>query len=157
MPESCGTKDSTEITPKASLVGFWFFGKLEFGKISSEGAKRALERPQGGGDGYGAFLKTRTLEATPRNCFDVVWVANGPKRSMGHVMGPKKLIFLIRDIDDLTVAGASVESCQFVVLRSLRGRLGSVLYTCKRLRRIRRRFKHFWSNSLSRPLALAIF
>ena len=25
------------------------------------------------------------------------------------------------------------------------GRLGSVLYTCNRLRRVRRRFKHFWS------------
>ena len=32
--------------------------------------------------------------------------------------GPKKLIFLIRDIDDATRAGASVEICQFVVLRS---------------------------------------
>ena len=38
------------------------------------------------------------------------------------------------------------------------GRLGSVLYTCKRLRRIRRRFKHFWPIlSLSSPLGLAIF
>ena len=39
--------------------------------------------------------------------------------------GPKKLIFLIRDIDDAAMAGASVESCRFVVLRSPRGRLGS--------------------------------
>ena len=30
--------------------------------------------------------------------------------------GPKKLIFLIREIDDATMTGASVESCQFVVL-----------------------------------------
>ena len=40
--------------------------------------------------------------------------------------GPKKIIFLIRDIDDLTMAAAPVEFCQFVVLRSPRGRLGSV-------------------------------
>ena len=44
----------------------------------------------------------------------------GPKRAMGRAGGPKKLIFLIRDIDDATMAGASVESCQFVVLRCLR-------------------------------------
>ena len=63
---------------------------------------------------------------------------------MGHVLGGEKNIFLIRDIDDATImAGASAESCRFVVLRSPRGRLGSVLYTCKRLRRIRHRFKHF--------------
>jgi len=30
--------------------------------------------------------------------------------------GPKKLIFLIREIDDAAMAGASVESCRFVVL-----------------------------------------
>ena len=39
--------------------------------------------------------------------------------------GPKKLIFLIRDIDDATMTAAPVESCRFVVLRSPRGRLGS--------------------------------
>ena len=55
------------------------------------------------------------------------------------------------------MAGASVESCQYVVLRSPWGRLGSVLYTCKRLHRMRRRFKHFWPISLSRPLRLGIF
>ena len=38
--------------------------------------------------------------------------------------GPKKLIFLIREIDDPTRAAAPVEFCQFVVLRSPRGRLG---------------------------------
>ena len=54
-------------------------------------------------------------------------------------------------------AAAPVESCQSLPNRSPWGRLGSVLYTCKRLRRIRRRFKHFWSISLSRPLGLAIF
>ena len=54
--------------------------------------------------------------------------------------GPKKLIFLIRDIDDATRAGASMESCRFVVLRSPRGRLGSELDMGCRLRRVRERF-----------------
>ena len=48
-----------------------------------------------------------------------------------------------RDIDGPAMAGASVESCRCVVLRSRGGFLGSVLYTCNRLRRIRRRFNHF--------------
>ena len=39
--------------------------------------------------------------------------------------GAKKFNFLIRDIDDATRAGASMESCRFVVLRSPWGRLGS--------------------------------
>ena len=39
------------------------------------------------------------------------------------------------------MTAASVESCQFVVLTSPRGRLGSVPYTCNRLRRLRRRFQ----------------
>ena len=52
---------------------------------------------------------------------------------------------------------APVESCQSPPKRSPWGRLGSVLDTCKRLRRMRRRFKHFWPISLSRPLGLAIF
>ena len=55
------------------------------------------------------------------------------------------------------MAAAAVESCQSLRNRSPWGRLGSVLYTCNRLRRMRRRFNHFWSISLSRPLALAIF
>jgi len=53
----------------------------------------------------------------------------------------KKLIFLIREIDDATIAGASVESCQFVTRRSLGGRSESSLDTCNRLRRVRRRFQ----------------
>ena len=64
--------------------------------------------------------------------------------------GPKKIFFLIRDIDDATMAGASVESCQSLPKRSPWGRLGSVLYTCKRLHRMRQRFKHFWSISLNK-------
>ena len=38
------------------------------------------------------------------------------------------------------MAGASVESCQFVVLRSPWDRLGSVLDLCNRLRRMRGSF-----------------
>ena len=51
--------------------------------------------------------------------------------------GAKKIIFLIRDIDDATLAGASMETCQFVVLRSPWGRLGSLLDVRKRLHRTR--------------------
>ena len=46
-------------------------------------------------------------------------------------------------IDDATKAGASMESCRFVAPGSLRGRTGSVLYTCNRLQRMRGRF-HRW-------------
>ena len=53
--------------------------------------------------------------------------------------GPKKLIFLIRDIDDATMAGASVESCQFVVPALSWSRLGSVLDVRNRLHRTRGR------------------
>ena len=63
--------------------------------------------------------------------------------------GAKKIIFLIRDIDDATLAGATVESCQFVVLRSPRARLGSRLYMFSRLHRMRRRIQHILANSLS--------
>ena len=59
---------------------------------------------------------------------------------MGHLLGSKKINFLIREIDDATMAGASVKSCRFVVLRSPRGRLGSVLDVGTRLRRVRGRF-----------------
>ena len=38
--------------------------------------------------------------------------------------GAKKLIFLIREIDDATMTAASMEFCRFVVLRSLGGRSG---------------------------------
>ena len=57
--------------------------------------------------------------------------------------GPKKLIFLIREIGDAAMAGAPVETCRFVVLRSPRGRLGSVKYIFNRLRRMRGRFHRY--------------
>ena len=61
---------------------------------------------------------------------------------MGHVLRGENNIFLIRDIDDATImAGASAESCRFVVLRSPRGRLGSVLDMRNRLRRMRGGFQ----------------
>ena len=56
---------------------------------------------------------------------------------MVHVLGGKQEFFLIREIDDATVAGASVETCQFVVLRSPWGRLGSLLDVRKLLHRTR--------------------
>ena len=66
-------------------------------------------------------------------------------------------IFGERDMTIRSMTAAPVESCQSPPIRCPWGRLGSVLYTCNRLRRIRRRFNHFWSISLSRPLGLAIF
>ena len=54
--------------------------------------------------------------------------------------GLQKLIFLIRDIDDLTMAAASVNSCRFVARRSPGGRIGSVLDVRKRLHRVRHPF-----------------
>ena len=51
--------------------------------------------------------------------------------------GPKKLIFLLREIDDRAMTAAPAESCQFVAPRSPRSRLGSVLDVRKRLHRTR--------------------
>ena len=55
--------------------------------------------------------------------------------------GAKKFNFVIRDIDDATMAAASMESSQFLVLRSPGGRLGSVLDVRNRLRRVRGGFR----------------
>ena len=49
------------------------------------------------------------------------------------------------------MAAAPVEICQFVVPRSLGGRLGSYLYMVSRLHRMRRRFEGLSANSLSTP------
>ena len=64
--------------------------------------------------------------------------------------GPKKLIFLIREIDDAAMAGASVESCQSLPERSPRGLLGSVLDVGSRLHRTRGRF-HRWIHMSTGP------
>ena len=78
--------------------------------------------------------------------------ANSSKRSMGHVLGAEKGNFLFAAEGALrSVAAAPVESCQSLPNRCPWGRLGSVLDTCTRLHRIRRRFNHFWSISLSSP------
>ena len=58
-----------------------------------------------------------------------------------RIGGRKNFFFLIREIDDATMAAASVESCQFVVLRCPRGGLGSSRDMCNRLRRMRGRFQ----------------
>ena len=76
-------------------------------------------------------------------CFSIFRFATGPKRSMGRLLGDENVIFLIRDFDDATRAGAPVESCQFVVLEVARRALGSVLDVGKRRRRMRGRF-HRW-------------
>jgi hypothetical protein len=54
--------------------------------------------------------------------------------------GPKKLIFLMRDIDGPAMTAASVESCRFVAPRSPGGRFWSVVDMRNRLRRMRGRF-----------------
>ena len=64
--------------------------------------------------------------------------------------GPKNVIFLIRDFDDATRAGAPVESYQFVVLEVARRTLGSVLDVGKRRRRMRGRF-HRWMQIKTGP------
>ena len=48
------------------------------------------------------------------------------------------------------MAATPVESCQSLPNRSPWGRLGSVLYTCKRLHRTRRRFEQSWPISLDK-------
>ena len=55
------------------------------------------------------------------------------------------------------MAAAPVKSCQSPPKRCPCGRLGSVLYTCKRLRRMHRRFKHFWPKALSRQRSFSKF
>ena len=57
---------------------------------------------------------------------------------------------MVRGADDATMAGASMETCQFVVLRSPRGRLGSVLVACNRLDRMRGR-SHRWIHISTGP------
>ena len=64
--------------------------------------------------------------------------------------GTKNVIFLIRDFDDATRAGAPVESYQFVVLEVARRTLGSVLDVGKRRRRMRGRF-HRWMQIKTGP------
>ena len=71
--------------------------------------------------------------------------------------GPKKIIFLIRDIDGPATTAAPMESCRFAARRSPWGRFGSAVVACKRLHRTRRRFKHILANSLSRQRSFSKF
>ena len=98
-----------------------------------EGKKSLLSRSASG---------RKTLASTERACsrMSIVQLANGPKRSMGHFLGAKKIIFFIRDIDGPAMAAALAESCQSVILRSPWGRLETIVDMCNRLRRTRGRF-----------------
>jgi len=61
-----------------------------------------------------------------------------------RIEGQKRNFFYSRPtMGPWSVAATPVKSCQSLPKRCPWGRLGSVLYTCKRLHRIRRRFKHF--------------
>ena len=71
---------------------------------------------------------------------------------MGHLLGAKKINFLIREIDDATTATVPAESCRFVVLRSPWGRLGVVIVVRNRLRRVRRRLQ----SKIHLPRSLAL-
>ncbi len=86
----------------------------------------------------------------PCSRMSIVRFANGPKRSMGHVVGAKKGIFLIRGRGRPTVCGGRAG-----LILSIRGpevSLGSprvVLYMVSRLHRMRRRFEGLSANSLN--------
>ena len=54
-------------------------------------------------------LQNRTAACS---CSSIHPFDTGPKRSMGHLLGGEKIIFLIRDIDGPAMAAAPVESCQ---------------------------------------------
>ena len=84
--------------------------------------------------------------------FEYRSVRQRSKEINGTLTGGREEFFLIRGSSAAkAMAAAPVESSQSLPKRCPWGRLGSVLYTCARLRRIRRRFNHFWSISLSRP------
>ena len=98
---------------------------------------------------FGSFVSAfsverhTSLDNTTCSRLSTVRFATGPKRSMGHVMGAEKIFFLFRDVDGPAMAPASVESCRCVVMRSPRGRLGSLLDVGNRLRRMRGRFNRW--------------
>ena len=94
-------------------------------------------------------LETSTFE-TSSSCLSILQFATGPKRSIGHLLGAEGCSSR-PTVRHGHTAAAPVESCQSLPGRCPWGRLGSVLYTCKRLHRIRRRFKHGRILSTSRP------
>ena len=85
------------------------------------------------------------------SCLSILPFANGPKRSMGHLLGAELgNVFIDAATRPLwSMAAAPVESCQSLPNRSPWGRLGSVLYTRKRLHRMHRRFQHISAKSLT--------
>ena len=103
-------------------------------------------------------LETSTFE-TSSSCLSILQFATGPKRSIGHLLGAETGFFFYsrQTVRHGQMAAAPVESCQSLPGRCPWGRLGSVLYTCNRLHRMRRRFNHFWSISLSSPRSISIF
>ena len=59
-----------------------------------------------------AHVKTLETRSQHASRLGIVPLATSPKRSMGHLLGGEKIIFLIRDIDGPAMAAAPVESCQ---------------------------------------------
>ena len=66
--------------------------------------------------------------------------ATGPKRSMGHFLGVEKNKFFNSRLTVPPRRPRRWNPVKIVVLRPPGGRLGSILDTCNRLRRVRRRF-----------------
>jgi len=81
---------------------------------------------------------SRTVDAT---CFrlSIVRFATGPKISIRRLLGPKKNSNLFRGAVGPKWSAAPAKSRQLVVLRPLGGRSRSLLYTRKRLHRMRGR------------------
>ena len=109
-----------------------------------------------------AACKTLASSKSERACsrLSTVRFPTGPKRSAPdkRTGGRKRHIFNSRS----TTRPWSMRPRRFNPVNPRNagvpwGRLGSVLYTCKRLHRTRRRFKHFWPISLSRPRSKAAF
>ena len=99
-----------------------------------------------------ADVKTLASKTNPTcSRLSTVQLANGPKRSMGHALGAEKLNFLIRARGrrQWAMAAAPVESCQSVAQRPPGGRIGDIIYTRKRLHRMRSGSGHKSTNSLN--------
>ena len=110
----------------------------------TDGYSRAVRARRTTGAGTQKLVHVKTLARnSKRRCkpFGYPSVGYWSKEINRTLTGGRKK--LSRDIDDATMAGASLEACRFAALRSPLGRLGSVLYTCKRLHRMRGRF-HRW-------------
>ena len=109
--------------------------------------------------GQASVRKTLACATLPVQLFEYRSVRYWSKEINGTRTGGRKRKFLDsrRRGGRGHRAAAPVKSCRSPPKRCPWGRPGSVLYTCKRLRRIRRRFKHFWSISLSRPRSFSSF